>query len=319
VLARCLARGVNVVDTAPGRSDGRAETAIGDEFARAVSNGEVERGAVFVSAKGGIVHHATPSPCSLGTQIERIRTKYIATELFRWNDLVKGRNCIAPRFLRWQLARSRAALRLETLDAYLIDEFETYFMYLSRREALRRVALAFEALEEAVSSQEIASYGICTRMALRAARGEFDVRDVFADIVGAAESVAGARAHFRVLQVPADLELTDSEGMPVWLDRKTASFFESVRDRGILTLTTLPANPTVRLPELSSLASESLASLPSDSLRALQITRSTPGVGAALVGMTKRIHVDDHLFVARTPRLTAAAFRTIVQGMARTP
>jgi predicted aldo/keto reductase-like oxidoreductase len=44
--------------------------------------------------------------------------------------------------------------------------------------------------------------------------------------------------------------------------------------------------------------------LPGNALRAIQFTRSTPGISVALVGMSRREHVLENLGIAGVPPLT---------------
>jgi aryl-alcohol dehydrogenase-like predicted oxidoreductase len=47
---------------------------------------------------------------------------------------------------------------------------------------------------------------------------------------------------------------------------------------------------------------EALKGLGTDAQRAIQFVRSTPGVTTALVGMSKRTHVEENMAVAAVPR-----------------
>ena len=48
--------------------------------------------------------------------------------------------------------------------------------------------------------------------------------------------------------------------------------------------------------------------LQTDAQRAIQFTRSTPGIGVALVGMSQAAHVRENLAVAEVPPLGAEAY-----------
>jgi aryl-alcohol dehydrogenase-like predicted oxidoreductase len=55
----------------------------------------------------------------------------------------------------------------------------------------------------------------------------------------------------------------------------------------------------------------SLSGLTSNAQRAIQFTRSTPGIASALVGMSKREHVMENLGVARVPPLTREEYQRL--------
>jgi len=51
-----------------------------------------------------------------------------------------------------------------------------------------------------------------------------------------------------------------------------------------------------------------LPNLRTDAQRAIQFTRSAPGVGVALVGMRQKAHVEENMKVARRPPATFEEF-----------
>jgi aryl-alcohol dehydrogenase-like predicted oxidoreductase len=58
---------------------------------------------------------------------------------------------------------------------------------------------------------------------------------------------------------------------------------------------------------------EKFPGLATDAQRAIQFTRSTPGILAALVGMSRAAHVAENLAVASVPPLTENAYRDLYQ------
>jgi len=59
---------------------------------------------------------------------------------------------------------------------------------------------------------------------------------------------------------------------------------------------------------------EPLGSLPTDAQTAIQFTRSTPGVTTALVGMSRRAHVEENLQLARVPPASAEDYSRLFTG-----
>ena len=51
--------------------------------------------------------------------------------------------------------------------------------------------------------------------------------------------------------------------------------------------------------------------LQTDAQRLIQLTRSTPGIAVALVGMGRREHVRENLGVAAVPPLTPVEYRNL--------
>jgi predicted aldo/keto reductase-like oxidoreductase len=64
----------------------------------------------------------------------------------------------------------------------------------------------------------------------------------------------------------------------------------------------LPESLAVKFPGLST-----------DAQRAIQFTRSTPGVSVALVGMSQAAHVSENLRVAAVPPLASQDYRDLYQ------
>jgi aryl-alcohol dehydrogenase-like predicted oxidoreductase len=67
----------------------------------------------------------------------------------------------------------------------------------------------------------------------------------------------------------------------------------------------LQARLTQNLPPF---VGEALRGLNTDAQRAIQFVRSTPGVTTALVGMSKRSHVEENLAVAALPPASVDEF-----------
>jgi aryl-alcohol dehydrogenase-like predicted oxidoreductase len=59
---------------------------------------------------------------------------------------------------------------------------------------------------------------------------------------------------------------------------------------------------------------EQLPGLGTNAQRAIQFTRSTPGIAAALVGMSKRAHVEENLGVARVAPVAREAYVRLYLG-----
>jgi len=73
----------------------------------------------------------------------------------------------------------------------------------------------------------------------------------------------------------------------------------------------LQARLTRDLPEAIG---ERLPGLNTDAQRAIQFTRSTPGITVALAGMSQATHVRENLGVGAVPPATADEFSRLFQG-----
>ena len=65
--------------------------------------------------------------------------------------------------------------------------------------------------------------------------------------------------------------------------------------------------------DLPEALAEKFPGLTSDAQRAIQFTRSTPGIAVALVGMSHAAHVAENLGVAAAPPLTPSQYLDLFQ------
>ena len=63
--------------------------------------------------------------------------------------------------------------------------------------------------------------------------------------------------------------------------------------------------------QLPAFIGEALSSLNSDAQRAIQFTRSTPGITTALVGMKSAAHVEHNLYTTRVPPTSLEQFQQL--------
>ena len=66
--------------------------------------------------------------------------------------------------------------------------------------------------------------------------------------------------------------------------------------------------------ELTKHISEPLGSLSTDAQTTIQFVRSTPGVTAALVGMSRREHVEENLRLARVAPASVEDYERLFPG-----
>jgi aryl-alcohol dehydrogenase-like predicted oxidoreductase len=116
---------------------------------------------------------------------------------------------------------------------------------------------------------------------------------------------AGGRAHhFRFIQLPFNLAMPEAF---------TNGVLELAAKSGITVVasaTLLQARLSRDLPQALA---EKLPCLSTDAQRAIQFTRSTPGIAAALVGMSNTAHVEENLAIAGVPPLATEAYHDLYQ------
>jgi aryl-alcohol dehydrogenase-like predicted oxidoreductase len=310
-VTRALELGINVVDSAINYRHQRSERAIGAALQALVAAGKLARAEVVVATKGGFL---PGDGAALVRPDARFVEAYVRPGILAAADLVAGSHCLAPRYLADQLDRSLANLGLSALDVYYLHNPETQLQEVDRPVFAARMRAAFEFLEGAVAAGKIRRYGAATWNGFRQAPSAPDYLSLD-DLVTLAASVAGRDHHFRVLQLPYNLGMT--EAFTTQNQRaggKTMSLMGAARRLELFVTTSASLHQGGLVRGLSPVIAEFLPGLESDAQRAIQFARSTPGVGAALVGMQHLDHVEENARLGNVPPLPWSRFKRLFQG-----
>lgn len=298
-VIRALERGVNVIDTAVNYRHQRSERAVGLALRTAIERGLVRREEVLVATKGGYLAFDGEVPQDPRAYFAQT---YVRPGIVRSGEVV-GWHCMTPRYLADQIDRSRANLGLETLDVYYLHNPETQLEKVEAVPFLARLREAFAALEAAVAAGKIRWYGTATWNGYRIGpeeRGHLSL----ADVVAQARSAGGDDHHFRVIQLPFNLAMTEAfTRANQRIDDRLVSVLEAVRRLGLYAMASVPVFQGRLTRGLPAEVAELVPGLGTDAQRALQFVRSTPGIGTALVGMKTLAHVDENAAVAAVPPL----------------
>jgi aryl-alcohol dehydrogenase-like predicted oxidoreductase len=291
--------GISLIDTAINYRCQRSERVIGQVIDELVRSGELERDQVMIATKGGYIPFDGSIPANPRVWVEE---NYIKRGIVGPGDLVQGMHCMTPRYLGAMLELSRSNLRLPALDVYYIHNPETQLAEITRSEFSARIRKAFEFLEEAAERGQIGCYGVATWNGFRlkpADRGYLSLTE----LVKAANEVGGSGHHFKIIQLPYNLAMTEALSLrnQVLADGSEVSVLAAADAMGIAVCTSatlLQGQLTSRLPELLQTV---FPGLESDAQRSIQFVRSTPGVSVALVGMSSVAHVVHNLATLRHP------------------
>ncbi len=294
-VAAAVRGGINVLDTAINYRFQRSERAIAAALQQLFAEG-FSRDELIVCTKGG---YLTPDGGMPPDPHEYFDREFFACGVMRPEEVAAGCHCISPRYLADQLSRSLRNLALDSVDIYYLHNPETQLGEVSREEFNRRLRAAFEFLEAAVAAGKIRLYGMATwngfRQTLRAADSL-----PLAETAALAREVAGDAHHFRVIQMPFNLAMPEVLAQRnQMVNGRACAVLDAAVELGITVVASasllqgrLARNLPPRLAEVFGLES--------DLLRALQFTRSTPGITTALVGMSRAEHVAENLQLAAT-------------------
>jgi aryl-alcohol dehydrogenase-like predicted oxidoreductase len=224
----------------------------------------------------------------------------------RPEDVVGNMHSMATAFLADQLGRSRENLGLETIDVFYLHNPETQLSFVDAGEFYRRIRVAFAWLEQAAKQGLIRYYGTATWDGYRRRPGARDGLSL-EEMASIALDAGGVGHHFRYIQLPFNL------AMPEALVQRNSG--ETVLEQAARLDITVVASASLLQARLArDLPAELVAQFPgtqTDAQRAIQFTRSTPGVTVALVGMSNPAHVRENLVVSQLPVLTEAQYSAL--------
>jgi aryl-alcohol dehydrogenase-like predicted oxidoreductase len=311
-IRQALACGCNVLDAAINYRHQRSERVIGQVLTTLARENVLRREEIVVATKGGYLAFDGTVPPDPRAYVQET---FIKTGLASADDIVEW-NCIAPRYIDNQVDRSLQNLNLDCLDIYHLHNPEAQLQKCSRPEFARRIEAAFTVLEEKVASGKICRYGTAT---WNGYRQHPTARDVLflADLIEIAERVGGKEHHFKVVQLPYNLGMTEALTQKNQrVGHNTVSVLEAAHDFGITVMASASILQGRLAHSLPVTVSEALRGLQSDAQRALQFTRSTPGITTALVGMKSVTHVEHNLAVAKLPPASLEQFHKLFRPQA---
>jgi aryl-alcohol dehydrogenase-like predicted oxidoreductase len=300
-VQRAAELGCNVFDTAANYRFQRSERNIGDALAEMIAAGKLARHEVIVTTKGGYIPFENEPPQSRDDFFSYLEETFIKPGVCRWEDFVQGSHCMTPGYLAHQLDQSRRNLKLETIDVYYLHNPESQFAEVAREEFYARLRAAFEFLESAVAAGKILMYGTATWDGYRVGADSPEFLEL-ERVVQTAREVAGEDHHFKVVQLPLNVMMLEAlavKNQPLNGNLKT--FLEAAAEIGITVMSSASMLQARLATHLPSVIGEHLTGLTTDAQRAIQFTRSTPGLTTALVGMSRAGHVEENLAVARVP------------------
>jgi aryl-alcohol dehydrogenase-like predicted oxidoreductase len=306
-IRRYLELGGDLIDTAINYRFQRSERAIGAALADAFDAGDVKRDEVVVCTKGGYLSFDGNWPADPDAWL---RATLIEPGVAQPEEIVDG-HCMAPGYLRHQIAQSRANLGLECIDLYYLHNPEAQRAAVGESVFLERLRDAFATLEVAVAHGHIAAYGLATWNAFRANANAADYVSV-ATILDVARDVAGDRHHLRAIQLPLNFQMLEALGRANQPSANGAvSALAAAAEAGLTVLASAPLLQSRLLGRLPEALRARFAPGLTDAQCALQFVRSTPGVTTALAGMSRAGHVEENLALSALPPMAGDEFRAV--------
>lgn len=308
-VERALALGCNLLDTAVNYRFQRSERLLGHALRAAIKRGDVQRDEVIVATKGGFV----PFDGGLPPDPRKwVYETYIEPGLAHANDFAATyQHCLAPGFLDAMIELSSDNLGVETIDIYYLHNPETQRISNTHETFRRRMLDAFECLEAAVSAGAIMAYGAATWTAFRSAPNAPDYLSL-TELLGLAYEVAGEDNHFRYVQMPYNLVMTEAFALQnQQVGDEFLSPIEAAERLGLTVVISATLKQGLLASPFMADLSPYFPGAETDAQKAIQFVRSTPGVTSALAGMSQPQHVEENLALRRLPPIDP----DIIQGM----
>ena len=302
-IVAAVENGINVIDAAINYRFQRSERSIGTALQQIAAKG-FEREEIVVCTKGG---YLTPDGSMPADSNEYFFREYIQPGIFSAKDIAAGSHCMTPKFLKNQLGRSLKNLGVECVDVYYLHNPETQLSEVPKEEFLNRVREAFTFLESAVEAGEIQYYGMATWNGFRQDARSRDAMQL-AELVQIAQEIAGGRHHFRFVQLPFNLGMTEALTLGNQSVRgRDRTVMEASGELDVTLIASASLLQGQVAKNLPGFVAEALG-LQNDAERALQFVRSSPGISVALVGMSRVEHVKANSRLVSLPPATADQF-----------
>ena len=297
-LTEAVRQGCNVLDTAVNYRAQRSEIVLGQTIAELVASDEFSREELVVASKGGFIAHRLAKPAD---PVQYIYDNFVAAGVVEPDDLAGGIHCMTPNYLSQQITWSLRNLGLRTVDIYYLHNPETQLAFVDWNTFQNRLKLAFSRLEEEVMSGRIGCYGVATWEGLRRpprTKGYLSLEW----LVELAREVAGADHHLQVVQMPISAAVREAvtfRNQPV--AGKLLTSLSAAQRLGLTVMASASIMQAQVTGRVQNLLADTFQALKSGPLRALQFTRSLPGVTTALVGMSRAEHVRENMALAAHP------------------
>ena len=302
-IVAAVENGINVIDAAINYRFQRSERSIGTALQQLAAKG-FEREEIIVCTKGG---YLTPDGSMPADSNEYFFREYIQPGIFSAKDIAAGSHCMTPKFLKNQLGRSLKNLGAECVDVYYLHNPETQLSEVPKEEFLNRVREAFTFLESAVEAGEIQYYGMATWNGFRQDARSRDALQL-GELVQIAQEIAGGRHHFRFVQLPFNLGMTEALTLGNQSVRgRDRTVMEAATELDVTLIASASLLQGQVAKNLPGFVAEALG-LENDAERALQFVRSSPGISVALVGMSREEHVKANARLVGLPPATVDQF-----------
>ncbi len=298
--------GVNVIDTAINYRSQKAERSVGKAISELINESKLNRDEIFVCTKNGYVTNDADVKEDFWQYVNR---EYVSRGIIKKNDITSGYHCMTVPYLNDQLERSRKNLGLDCIDLmYLHNAVEGQLQDVNKEQFMKNLRSCFEFYESKRKEGKIKFYGMATWECFRVNKDDPKFLE-FSDVMSLAIEVGGSEHGFCFIQLPYNMYLDQALMIKNHtFEGNMETILQIAKRYNVGVFTSVPLmqakllSPGV-LPEFGNLSS---------ALRAIQFTRSTPGVIAPLIGHKLPEHVQENLEILKIPPLSEQEFHELL-------
>ncbi|WP_297890245.1 aldo/keto reductase [Sulfurihydrogenibium sp.] len=297
--------GVNVVDTAINYRDMESERTIGEVIK------EVGREKLIISTKGG--YFPRDKRLNIFDITKYLKENFLEKGIITKEDITPYGNIITPKYIDWSFEKSLQNLNTDYLDVYFLHNPEDQLQIVDKEKFYRKLWTVFRLLEGKVNEGKLKYYGLATWNGFRVPVEHKQHLNLF-EIFNIAKEVGGENHHFRFIQLPYNLAMTEAytlKNQPY--NNKYYSTLELAQLLGIYTYISAPLFQGRILRPLDDRVKK-LFKVEKDIHVPIQFVRSTPGVGTVLIGMSKVNHLLENIQIEEYPKLTIEEFNGILHS-----
>ncbi|MCX7738219.1 MAG: aldo/keto reductase [Hydrogenothermaceae bacterium] len=304
VLREAVCLGINVVDTAINYRGMESEKAVGEVIQ------EIGREKIVLSTKGG--YFPQDVRLKFSSVADYIRENFLDRNIFSKEDITLYGNILTPAYIDWSFEKSLENLKTDYVDVFFLHNPEDQLSICDREKFYRKVWTVFRLLEGKVSERKLRYYGIATWGGLRVEYGEKQHINL-EDLVKIAKEVGGEGHHFRFIQLPYNIAMTEAYSLK---NQKVGDrFYSTLETVEILGLYTYISAPLFQGRVLRKFPEEvkSMFRVKNDNHLPIQFVRSTPGVGTTLIGTSHLKHLHENVEIEKLPKLLKEEFENIIK------
>ncbi len=303
VMEKALDYGINVIDTAIVYRYMKSERDVGEVLSK------VGREKFIVSTKGGYVPYDIDSKAD---PKDYFYENFINTGIINLQEMTPQGHYLSAGFIDWCLNKSLENMKTDHVDIYFLHNPEEQLNFFDRQTFSRKIRECFEYLEGEVRRGRIKYYGLATWGGFRVSPASRQYLNL-SELVKIAQEVAGENHHFRFIQLPYNLGMTEAytlKNQEVGGER--LSTLEACERLGLYVYTSASIYQGRVIGRVPSHVKEKLR-VEKDVHASLQFVLSTPGVGTALVGMSKVSHLEENAGIMKVPRLSLSEFLSLFE------